>query len=527
MELAWKAVLEDGQTIQGQESWMGGAKRVAAALPSGVIAAIEASLSLTMARDERLFMNGYQTWTHCPEYGKASRIRGLHGLPKAIIDRYGFDRYGDYHFVPYPNRRGQTHGFSWCYLRRGDRFRLLASLNEQPGYTIFRYDANTGTMSISRDARGVKAGGPYALFDLFWAEGTEDEVFDAWFQAMGVKPPVSKKLAGYSSWYNRYGGIGEQAILADLEGCRKALQPGDVFQIDDGWEPCVGDWLSADPQKFPGGLSALVERIHAEGYLAGLWLAPFVCAERSQAYRDHPEWLLKVDGKPWRCGCNWGGFYALDIDHPEVQAYLKTVFDRVLNEWGFDLVKLDFLYGAAPFGTPRESRAGRMIRAMDILRDLCGSRLILACGVPMMPAFGRVDYCRVGCDVGLTWDDKPYMRLMHRERVSTKQSIDNSLFRRQLNGRAFLSDPDVFFLRRENIRLSPRQKNLLSAVNALTGGVLLTSDDPGQYDNQQLNEYRHIRRLFESARNIAVRQSGQKLRITYTLNGQQKEIAVK
>ena len=37
--------------------------------------------------------------------------------------------------------------------------------------------------------------------------------------------------------------------------------------------------------------------------------------------------------------------------------YLRRVFDRVLNQWGFDLVKLYFLYAAAPFGNARESRA--------------------------------------------------------------------------------------------------------------------------------------------------------------------------
>ena len=60
-----------------------------------------------------------------------------------------------------------------------------------------------------------------------------------------------------------------------------------------------------------------------------------------------------------------------------------------------------------------------------------------------MPAFGLVDYCRVSCDVGLDWDDVWYMRLFHRERVSTKQAINNTLFRRQLNGRAYGSDPDA------------------------------------------------------------------------------------
>ena len=121
-------------------------------------------------------------------------------------------------------------------------------------------------------------------------------------------------------------------------------------------------------------------------------------------FRQHPDWLLKVNGAPWCCGCNWSSFYALDIDNPAVLDYLRRVFDRVLNDWGFDLVKLDFLYGAAPFGNARESRAARMYRAMELLRTWCGQKQILGCGVPVMPAFGLVDYCRVSCDVGLDWD---------------------------------------------------------------------------------------------------------------------------
>ena len=81
-----------------------------------------------------------------------------------------------------------------------------------------------------------------------------------------------------------------------------------------------------------------------------------------------------------------------------------------------------------------------------------------------MPAFGLVDYCRVSCDVSLDWDDVWYMRLFHRERVSTKQAIKNTLFRRQLNGRAYGSDPDVFFLREENCKLTAEQKRTLATV---------------------------------------------------------------
>ena len=454
-----------------------GAVCLRAELPAGVLQNAVAALPWTMAHEEKLFMNGYQTWTACPELGKWDRQHGVERVPKFLLEKYSFDRYGDYHFVPYSGKRGESHGFSYCYFRRGKTYRLLASLDEAPGYTIFSYDSRTAQLRIERDCAGVQhTGGSFPAFSLFFAEGTEDEVFDAWFAALGCRPRTAHRLAGYSSWYNRYQNIDEASIREDLNGCKTLFRAGDLFQIDDGWERKVGDWLEPDPAKFPNGLRPLADAAHESGFLAGLWLAPFVCEKESLLCKDHPDWLLQADGQPWCCGCNWSSFYALDIDHPEVQAYLKQVFDRVLQDWGFDLVKLDFLYGAAPFGNARESRAGRMQRAMALLRSWCGDKLILGCGVPVMPAFGIVDYCRIGCDVGLDWDDVWYMRLFHRERVSTRQSIGNTIFRRQLNGRAYGSDPDVFFLREENCKLTLQQKQTLARVNALFSGILLTSD---------------------------------------------------
>ena len=409
---------------------------------------------------------------------------------------------------------------TYCYFRKGKQFRLVASLDEKPGYTILRYDSGKALLTLERDCAGVEhPGGSVALFDLFFAEGGETEVFDGWFQAMGIKPRTEKKLAGYSSWYNRYQDITEDTIREDLTGCRSLLCLGDLFQIDDGWEPKVGDWLETDAQKFPHGLKGMVEEIHAAGFQAGLWLAPFVCEKDSALFRQHSDWLLKVDGAPWCCGCNWSSFYALDLDNPAVLDYLRRVFDRVLNDWGFDLVKLDFLYGAAPFGNARESRAARMYRAMELLRTWCGQKQILGCGVPVMPAFGLVDYCRVSCDVGLDWDDVWYMRLFHRERVSTKQAINNTLFRRQLNGRAYGSDPDVFFLREENCKLTAEQKRTLATVNALLGNVFLTSDMPSHYTDAQRAEYRRLRTLFEHATQVQVETENDRFYIRYLLDG--------
>ena len=496
---------------------------ISPALPQGNIASAEAYLRIRDTKRDRIFMNGYQTWTYCPEYTVKDRIRGLNGLPKAVVKAFALDRYGDYHFVDYPNKRGVLHGVSYCYFRSGERFLLIASLSEQNGYTLFRYDADEELLTVRRDCEGLKCGGSFAAFELFIAEGAEDEVFDAWFAAMNVSPITAERITGYSSWYNRYQHITEETILEDLSGCAKIMRGGELFQIDDGWEPAVGDWLEADRKKFPNGMKAAAGAIHNNGYKAGLWLAPFVAQKDSALVREHPDWLYHHKGKPWVCGSNWGGFYSLDIDKPEVMEYLEATFRRVFDEWGFDLVKLDFLYGAAPFGSEKETRAGRMIRAMKLLRRLCGQHPILGCGVPVMPAFGLVEYCRISCDVSLDWDDKPWMRIIHRERVSTRQAMGNTVFRRELNGRAYLSDPDVFFLRENNIRLSEAKKLKLANINALFGGVLLTSDNIGDYTGSALSAYRRLLAM-RDAKVKGVGVAGKRITVAYELNGEDGSI---
>lgn len=514
----------DGELFElsGSEELSCGALHLVPSLPRCTLGRVAAELIVPHDDATRVFMNGYQTWTYCPEYTMRDSIRGIDRLPRAIIRHYSLDRYGDYHFIPYANRRGETHGFSWCCFRDGAKYRLFASLDERPGYTVFFYDAAASRLTVERDCTGVDAEGEFHAFDLFYAEGGEDEVFDAWFAAMNLRPRTTQKLAGYSSWYNRYQNIDEACLLRDLDGCKKLLRAGDMFQIDDGWELAVGDW-DVDTAKFPHGMRAVVDDVHAAGFRAGLWLAPFGAQKDSALVREHPDWLYTVEGQPYLAGCNWGDYYALDIDNPAVCDYLQGVFDRVFNDWGFDLVKLDFLYAAALYGDARESRAGRMYRAMELLRKWCGDKLILGCGVPVMPAFGLVDYCRISCDVSFDWDDKLYMRLIHRERVSTRQAIGNTVSRRAINARAYMSDPDVFFLRDENLKLSDARKDKLMYANALLGGVLFISDDPNNYSPRQFERYALARRLFDEA---TAHYDPDKQALIYTLDGEEKEFSL-
>ena len=478
----------------------------------------------SMSDDEVIFMNGYQTWTTSKEMRKDEKMRGLNNLPRFIIDKFSLDRYSDYHFVEYEYKKGISHGFSYCYFRDGDKYKLFGSLDERDGYTIFRNNASINTFSIERDAKGLNYIGDYHVLDLFYKEGSEEEVFDAYFEALNIKPITNTQLCGYSSWYNRYQNISEETISTDLKGAHKILKENDVFQIDDGWEPFIGDWLETDKKKFPDGLKPIVEEIHKNGYKAGLWLAPFVAEEKSSIYQNHPDWFFLVDGKAWKLGCNWSGYYALDIDNEEVKQYLTKVFDRVFNEWGIDLVKLDFLYGAAPFGTNNETRANRMIRACKWLRELCKDKLILGCGVPLWPSFGLFEYNRVSCDVSLDWNDKPHMRIIHRERPSTRNAITTSYYRRHLNNRAFLNDPDVFFLRDENLDLSDERKESLAKFDALFGGVFMTSDDLANLDEEKIVKYKEYRKLCDA--NIIKSNKNDGISVDIYLEGERQNIVL-
>lgn len=518
MQVAWKVTSKESTIqLQGNEAWQQEQLHIHINTSSFVLGDVVANLKVPVDKGEKIFMNGYQTWTKSSELGIRGYTRGLNKVPKNIVNKYSFDRYGDYHFVKYPERKGVMHGESWCYFRNNDSYRLFASLDEDPGYTLFQYDARKQELEIKRDCSGVQTDGVFHAFDLFYAEGSEEEVFEAWFQALKVKPLTTKKLFGYSSWYNHYQNIDENKIQDDLDGCIKIFEQKDLFQIDDGWETYIGDWLETDKDKFPNGLKPLVDKIHAQGLKAGLWLAPFVAEEKSSLYQNHQDWFIHINGKPWKLGCNWSGFYALDFDHPEVQEYLQKVFHLVYQEWGFDLVKLDFLYGAAPFGSIGESRAKRMRRAMLMLRDLSKDKQILACGVPLMPTFGLVEYSRIGCDVSLDWDDVFYMRFFHRERVSTKNAIINIINRRQLNGNVFMNDPDVFFIRQDNIKLTPQQKDDLAKLQALLGGVFLTSDNPSTYTAQMIAKYKEYRKLANAV--VTKVHINQGIDITYALDG--------
>ncbi len=458
---------------------------------------------------ERFFANGFQSWTSSREYKRNDVQYGLRTLSKLPIVRAFSGASGDYAFTEYG--KDLYHSFSYTYFRIDEKVELVGSLDERTGYTIFYADYAQNIFAVVKDVEGLTLDGEYRLFDIVRMQGTYDEAFDKYFELYPRKNTGRvKHLAGYTSWYNYYQNINEEIILRDLQGLARAGKNANIFQIDDGYETKVGDW-DMDTVKFPNGLAPIVDRIHEQGLMAGLWYAPFAAQFKANVIKNHPDWLIRnKHGRPVISGIAWGGFYALDFEKEEVREYIKAFFDKVFNEWHFDMVKLDFLYAAAIEPRNGKTRGQLMCEAMDFLRECCGDKIILGCGVPLAPAFGVVDACRISCDVENTFKEKFYVKVTNQEIISAKMAMVNSVYRRHLNGRIWANDPDVFFLRDDGMKKAGytlQQKKLLAKVNHIFGDVLFVSDNVGAYDDVKmqilLDAYRKFDGKVLSAEHIA------------------------
>nr|MCR4594959.1 alpha-galactosidase [Clostridiales bacterium] len=341
------------------------------------------------------------------------------------------------------------------------------------------------------------------------------------------KKPKIKHLAGYTSWYNYFQKINEHIILRDLDGMDCASEEVNIFQIDDGYESAVGDWLIVDEQKFPNGMKYTADKIHEKGYKAGIWLAPLNAQKDSKILKEHQDWIIKDNetGKPLLGCLGWGGAYTFDIYNEEVKAYLKTVFDTYFDDWGYDMIKLDFLYSQCMQPRNGKTRGEIMCDAVDLLRELCGDHIILGCGVPLGACMGIFDACRIGPDENKVFEGPIYNKFgVNCELPSCQSGMNNAIFRNHLDGRAFVCDPDVFFLRDTNLTFNLEQKLLLGKINAICGNVLFVSDNAGDYGEDMVKYLREFLKEKDYHIDMAEYVSRDVIRLDFTEDGVKKTL---
>lgn len=119
----------------------------------------------------------------------------------------------------------------------------------------------------------------------------------------------------------------------------------DYFWIDAGWyegdewfaAKGVGTW-TPDPIRYPGGIRAVSDYVHAHGMKLVLWFEPERVYRGSFLWDNHPEWLLKWNGDD---GVK-KELKLLNLGIPAARQWLTDRISHFITDQGVDVYRQDF-----------------------------------------------------------------------------------------------------------------------------------------------------------------------------------------
>jgi alpha-galactosidase len=113
--------------------------------------------------------------------------------------------------------------------------------------------------------------------------------------------------------------------------------------LDDGWYDFLGDWQpNRAPGKFPGGapdVISFVQRVHAEGFRTAIWWYPLGASPASRLAQRTDLLVMDQVGRPTT---DIDGLHQLCPAHEPARRQIRDVLRRMVVDWGFDGVYLDF-----------------------------------------------------------------------------------------------------------------------------------------------------------------------------------------
>ncbi len=459
--------LDDGGRIVAEVVEDGDIVRISLRLENNSRAAMSLGLRFTVTGAWRYLRNGYHSWD-----GSWFEAPGTRATTE-------------------PPGKAPDIGFAMtALLPEGDGAVVFGFERHDRFQTHYRFSADGDALIVDAetllDGTGATEGETLLLFD---GDDVEDSL-RRWSRLVAAASPLPPRtpprITGWCSWYNHYAMIDEATIRRELASCVSFRDthrvPLDVFLIDDGFTPEMGDWLETKPQ-FPRGMKPLLAEIVDAGFTPGLWIAPFIAGNRSKLFATHPDWMAQdASGGPLLAMHFYGEFrwhkrseeyYVLDITHPDAAAYIGHVFRTWARDWGARYFKTDFMYYPMEHGPDTAvwhekglSRVAIWRRMATIIRENIGDALWLGCGCPLWASIGYVDAVRIGRDVGVVWKGE-YSNEMMRNDLSTRSPASGVLWQ---------ADPDCLLLRERFHELTDAQIEARARLAAGCGGVLMTSD---------------------------------------------------
>jgi alpha-galactosidase len=276
---------------------------------------------------------------------------------------------------------------------------------------------------------------------------------------------------GWCSWYCFGPKVKAEQVLGNLDFIAKNGPALKYIQIDDGYQPAMGDWLETGPG-FGGGVRDVLRQIKEKGFEPAIWVAPFIAEKGSKLFAQHPDWFINdADGQPLSAdkvtfqGWRRGPWYALDGTHPEAQKHLEGLFRTLRRDWGCNYFKLDANFWGAMHGgkfhDPNATRVEAYRRGMEAVLRGAGDGFVLGCNHPIWPSFGLIHGSRSSGDIKRTW-------------AKIAGTARQNLCRNWQNGRLWWNDPDCAVLTGD----LPEDEYLFHATAVYaSGGMLLSGDD--------------------------------------------------
>ncbi len=288
----------------------------------------------------------------------------------------------------------------------------------------------------------------------------------------------------YLTWFHYGSTVTYDDIIVELEALKDRKIPFDVFQIDEGWEEELGEWLSNG--KFPLGMKHTADRIRSYGFRPGIWTSPFVVWTGGNTAAKHPDWLLRnKDGT--MCTFKWRkDYYVLDITNPEVLDWVEQLYRTLARDWGYEYHKLDFTRAPAEcrnavFYNQYITIAQAYRNAFEVIRRGAGEgAFINICGGLYDPVIGVVD-SQVTCSDALgMWE------LTAIKGKAAPFTIKQNLMRYWMNS-LWDNNPSAMLVRRQ--KETVREQNLslglfndeevkTVALNQYFGGGMVVSTEP-------------------------------------------------
>ncbi|HXB66968.1 MAG TPA: alpha-galactosidase [Candidatus Acidoferrales bacterium] len=286
-------------------------------------------------------------------------------------------------------------------------------------------------------------------------------------------PPLQFKTppAGWCSWYCFGARVTARNVMDNLGAIAHDAPQLKYVQLDDGYQPAMGDWLETG-NAFGGDVQGVLQAIRKQGFEPAIWVAPFIAEAGSHVFRQHPGWFMKgPDGKPLPAdkvtfqGWRRGPWYALDGTNPEVRKHLESLFRTMRQQWGVTYFKLDANFWGAMHGgilhDPKATRIEAYRRGMEAVLRGAGDGFILGCNHPIWASFGLIHGSRSSGDIKRTWD-------------TFQKVARQNLNRNWQNGRLWWNDPDAVTLSGD----MPETEYRFHATAVMaSGGLVLSGDD--------------------------------------------------